>query len=76
MPDKSVVFKLISKEISRADHEYMNIHPPPPPPQLTLQLQPEANFKCHNLYILQFESINSHYFGRIFENLKFYTEEG
>ena len=32
MPDgfllKSVVFKLISKEISRADHEYMNIHPP------------------------------------------------
>ncbi len=39
MPDafllKSVVFKLISKEISRAEHEYMNIHPPPPP-QLTL----------------------------------------
>ena len=33
---KSVVFKLISKEISRAEHEYMNIHPPPPPPQLTL----------------------------------------
>ena len=31
---KSVVFKLISKEISRAEHEYMNIHPPPP--QLTL----------------------------------------
>ena len=35
MPDgfllKSVVFKLISKEISRAEHEYMNIHPPPPP---------------------------------------------
>ena len=34
MPDefllKSVVFKLISKEISRAEHEYMNIHPPPP----------------------------------------------
>ena len=32
MPDgfllKSVVFKLISKEISRAQHEYMNIHPP------------------------------------------------
>ena len=32
MPDgfllKSVVFKLISKEISRAEHEYMNIHPP------------------------------------------------
>ena len=39
MPDgfllKSVVFKLISKEIRRAEHEYMNIHPPPPP-QLTL----------------------------------------
>ena len=36
MPDefllKSVVFKLISKEISRVEHEYMNIHPPPPPP--------------------------------------------
>ena len=36
MPDgfllKSVVFKLISKEISQAEHEYMNIHPPPPPP--------------------------------------------
>ena len=35
MPDefllKSVVFKLISKEISRAEHEYMNIPPPPPP---------------------------------------------
>ena len=33
MPDgfllKSVVFMLISKEISRAYHEYMNIHPPP-----------------------------------------------
>ena len=38
MPDgfllKSVVFKLISKEISRAEHEYMNIHPPPPPPPI------------------------------------------
>ena len=33
---KSVVFKLISKEISPAYHEYMNIHPPPPLPQLTL----------------------------------------
>ncbi len=33
---KSVVFKLISKEISRAEHEYMNIHPLPPHPQLTL----------------------------------------
>ena len=35
MPDefllKSVVFKQISKEISRAEHEYMNIPPPPPP---------------------------------------------
>ena len=34
MPDgfllKSVVFKLISKENSRAEHEYMNIPPPPP----------------------------------------------
>ena len=34
MPDefllKSVVFRLILKEISRAEHEYMNIHPPPP----------------------------------------------
>ena len=34
MPDefllKSVVFKLISRKISRAEHEYMNIHPPPP----------------------------------------------
>ena len=29
------VFKFISKEISWAEHEYMNIHPPPPP-QLTL----------------------------------------
>jgi hypothetical protein len=31
MPDefllKSVVFKLISKDISRAEYEYMNIHP-------------------------------------------------
>ena len=33
MPDgfllKSVVFKLILKEISLAEHEYMNILPPP-----------------------------------------------
>ncbi len=29
---KSVVFKFVSKEISRAEHEYMHIHPPPPPP--------------------------------------------
>ena len=28
---KSVVFKLFSKEISRAEHEYMNTPPPPPP---------------------------------------------
>ena len=28
---KSVTFKFISKEISQAEHEYMNIHPPPPP---------------------------------------------
>ena len=28
---KSVVFKYISKEISRAEHEYMNINSPPPP---------------------------------------------
>ncbi len=27
---KSIVFKFISKEISQAEHEYMNIHPPPP----------------------------------------------
>ncbi len=26
-----VIFKFISKEISWAEHEYMNIHPPPPP---------------------------------------------
>ncbi len=35
LPDKfllkSVVFKFISKAISRAEHEYMNIPPPPPP---------------------------------------------
>ena len=35
MPDgfllKSVVFKFISKEISRAYHEYMNTPPPPSP---------------------------------------------
>ncbi len=29
---RSVVFKFISKEISRAEHEYMNIPPPPPLP--------------------------------------------
>ncbi len=28
---KSVVFKFISREISRAEHEYMNIQRPPPP---------------------------------------------
>ena len=26
---KSVVFKFVSKEISRTEHEYMNITPPP-----------------------------------------------
>ena len=30
----SFEIKLISKEASRAEPEYMNIHPPPPPPQL------------------------------------------
>ena len=30
----SFEINLISKEISRAEHEYMNMHPPPP--QLTL----------------------------------------
>ncbi len=32
---KSIVFKFISKETSREEHKYMNIHPPPPP-ELTL----------------------------------------
>ncbi len=27
----SFEIKFISKEIRRAEHEYMNIHPPPPP---------------------------------------------
>ena len=27
----SFEIKFISKEICRAEHEYMNIHPPPPP---------------------------------------------
>ncbi len=48
MPDrfllKSVVFKFISKEISRAEHEYMNIHHPPPPPinALAMALTPST----------------------------------
>ena len=29
---KSVVFKFFSKEVSRAEHEYMNIHTPLPAP--------------------------------------------
>ena len=40
---KSVVFKFISKEISRADHEHMNIqHPPPhpPPPPINALVRP------------------------------------
>ena len=28
----SFEIELISKEVSRAEHEYTNIHPPPPPP--------------------------------------------
>ena len=28
--------KLISKEVSRAEPEYMNIHPPPPPPPISV----------------------------------------
>ncbi len=28
----SFEIEFISKEIRRAEHEYMNIHPPPPPP--------------------------------------------
>ena len=35
---KSVIFKIISKEISRAEHEYMNIHPPPPINPLAMAL--------------------------------------
>ena len=50
MPDgfllKSVVFKLISKEISRADHEYMNIHPPPPPPINALATVLTLYYEC------------------------------
>ena len=46
MPDefllKSVVFKLISKEISRAEHEYMNI-PPPQINTLATALQARGN---------------------------------
>ena len=46
MPDefllKSVIFKLISKEISRAEHEYMNT-PPPPPPINPLAMAPLLN---------------------------------
>ena len=30
-PMRSVVLKFISKEINRAEHKYMNIHPPPIP---------------------------------------------
>ena len=60
MPDgfplKSVVFKLflISKEISRAEHEYMNIHPPPPPPinalgtALRIPLYRVSTILCHS----------------------------
>ena len=48
MPDefllKSVVFKLILKEISRAEHEYMNIHPPPPINALATALVIEEGF--------------------------------
>ncbi len=31
---------LISKEIRRAEHEYMNIHPPPPPPPINALVTP------------------------------------
>ena len=37
---KSVVLKFISKEISRAEHEYMNIHAPPPPPPINALVTP------------------------------------
>ena len=50
MPDefllKSVVFKLISKEISRAEHEYMNIHPPPPPINALATALTSGTFLC------------------------------
>ena len=39
----SFEMKLISNEVSRAEPEYMNIHPlppPPPPPQLAFQRRP------------------------------------
>ena len=32
----SFEINFILKETSRAEPQYMNIHPPPPPPQLTL----------------------------------------
>ena len=31
---------LISKEIRRAEHEYMNIHPPPPRPPINALVTP------------------------------------
>ena len=37
---KSVVFKFISKEISQAEHKYMNIQPPPPPPRINALVTP------------------------------------
>ena len=36
----SFEMNLISKEIRRAEHEYMNIHPPTPPPPINALVTP------------------------------------
>ncbi len=53
---KSVVFKIISKEISRAEHKYMNIHPPPPPPRVNALATALILFNIHQTAFDEFET--------------------
>ena len=54
---KSVVFKLISKEISRAEHEYMNI-PPPPPINALATAGPDLEWQRVAICIEKYNAIN------------------
>ena len=65
--------RLISKEIRRAEHEYMNIQPHPPPPnqRSSFALEKTANLTgikiANNLgYYLSFKYTNSYYANNIY----------
>ena len=53
-----ILKKLISKDIRRAEHEYMNI--PPPPPQINSLVKPLSvgHFLCQLIYSFGYSHID------------------